>query len=92
MTEKIFIPSALTDKGLELLLEGISFPLTKAEIIHNAELKGVSPSLLVLFRRLLSRFYRSKEELISQCVVRSVRYSEIGFKIRHGKQDRFFLP
>ncbi|WP_424948515.1 DUF2795 domain-containing protein [Dehalococcoides mccartyi] len=63
-------------------MKSISFPLTKAEIIHNAESKGVSPSLLGLFRKLPSRFYRSKYELISQCLVRSVRYSEIGFNIR----------
>ncbi len=88
MTEEIFISSAITDKRLELLLEGISFPLTKAEIIHHAELKGVSPSLLGLFRRLPSRFYRSKDELISQCVVRSVHYSEIGFNIRLDYQTK----
>ncbi|AMU86009.1 DUF2795 domain-containing protein [Dehalococcoides mccartyi] len=82
MTGEVFIPSAVNDKDLDQLLERVSFPLTKAEIIHNAELKGVSPSLLGLFRKLPSRFYRSKDELISQCVVRSVHYSEIGFDIR----------
>ncbi len=88
MTGETFIPSAVNDRDLDQLLERVSFPLTKAEIIHNAELKGFSPSLLGLLRKLPSRFYRSKDELISQCVVRSVQYSEIGFNIRLDYQTK----
>ena len=82
MIGNIFISSPINDNKLEPLLENISFPLTKAEIIHKAEAKQVPPYLLGLLRNLPSRFYHSKDELISQCVVRSVRYSEIGFNIR----------
>ena len=66
MTGDVFIPSAINDKDLELLLESFSFPLTKAEIIHKAEAKRVPPYLLGLLRNLPSRFYHSKNELIGQ--------------------------
>jgi hypothetical protein len=88
MTGEIFSPSAINDKDLELLLESVSFPLTKAEIIHRAEVKGAPPYLLGSLRKLPSRFYHSKNELISQCVVRSVHYSEIGFNIRLDYQTK----
>ncbi len=88
MTGEIFIPSAINDRDLELLLEKASFPLTKAELVHKAEAKRVPLDLLLLLRRLPSRFYRSKDELISQCVVRSVHYSEIGFNIRLDYQTK----
>ena len=82
MTGDVFIHSVVNDKDLEHLLGSISFPLTKAEIIQKAEAKRVPPYLLGLLRNLPSRFYHSKNELIGQCVIRSMRYSEIGFNIR----------
>ena len=82
MTGDIFFSSAINDEDLELLLESVSFPLTKAEIIQKAEAKRVPPYLLGLLRNLPSRFYHSKNELIGQCAIRSMRYSEIGFNTR----------
>lgn len=74
MLSDIFISSQINGGDLELLLENISFPLTKAEIIHKAEARGVSLPLLSLLRNLPSRFYRSKNELISQYISRGTRY------------------
>jgi Protein of unknown function (DUF2795) len=82
MTGDVFIPSAVNDKDFALLLESVSFPLTKAEIIRKAEANRVPPTLLGLLHKLPSRFYHSKDEFIGQCIVRSIRYSEIGFNIR----------
>jgi len=83
MTGEIFIPSAINvnNKGLELLLESVSFPLTKAELIHEAEVKRVPPYLLGLLRNLPSRFYHSKDELIGQCIIRSMHYSKTSIQI-----------
>jgi hypothetical protein len=82
MTGDVCIPSVVNDKNLEHLLESVSFPLTKDEIIQKAEAKRVPPYLIGLFRNLPSRFYQSKNELIGQCVIRSMGYSAIGFNAR----------
>ena len=81
MIGDIFISSEINEKYLETLLENTPFPLTKAEIIHKAEAKGVPLPLLGLFRNLPSRFYRSKGELISQCISRNMLYHRISFAI-----------
>jgi hypothetical protein len=65
MTSDVFISSVVNDKDLEHLLESVSYPLTKAEIIHKAEAKRVPSTLLGLLHKLPSRFYHSKDELIS---------------------------
>jgi hypothetical protein len=88
MTADIFMPSAIYDTDLEILMEVVSFPLTKAEIIYKAEAKGVRPSIIGLLRKLPSRFYHSKDELINQCLVRNMHYSEIGFNIRLDYQTK----
>ena len=82
MIGDIFIFSAVNDNELDLLLENTVFPLTKADILHEAEVKRVAPHLSGLIRNLPSRFYRSRGELISQCISRSMRYSRTGFTIR----------
>jgi hypothetical protein len=79
MISDIFISPAINNKDIESLLESVSFPSTKAEIIHKAEAKGVPPHLLGLLRNFPSRFYRSKDEVISHYVSRSMRYSRIDF-------------
>jgi len=81
MIGDIFISSAIDEKHLETLLENAPFPLTKAEIIHKAETKGIPLSLLGLLRSLPSRFYRSKGELVSQCICRSMRYHETSLRL-----------
>jgi hypothetical protein len=72
MGSNIFAASERCDKDIEPLLDDISFPLTKAEIIHKAEVQGVPPSTLALLRRLPSRFYQSKGEFIGYCLVSSM--------------------
>jgi len=84
MISDIFISSTISDKVLEPLLENTSFPLTKAEIIHKAEAQGVPSPLLALLRNLPSRFYRSKNELSSQCVCRSAGVLRQQGTIRYG--------
>jgi hypothetical protein len=74
MNGEIFSTCAIYEKDLGRLLESFSFPLTKAEIIHNAEACQGSQYLLDLLRKLPSRFYHSEIELVSQCVVRSLKY------------------
>jgi len=81
MIGDIFIFSAVNDNELDLLLENTVFPLTKADILHEAEVKRVAPHLSGLIRNLPSRFYRSRGELISQCISRSVRYSRVSFTV-----------
>jgi hypothetical protein len=72
MKSDILISPAISYKDLESLLINISFPLTKAEIIHRAEAEGFPLPILWLLRNLPSRFYRSKNEFISQCFSRSI--------------------
>jgi hypothetical protein len=72
MGSDIFVYSEICDKDIEPLLDDISFPLTKAELIHKAEVQGVPPSTLALLRRLPSRFYQSKDEFIGYCLIRSM--------------------
>ena len=78
MTDESFIPSDINinDRELELLVEKASFPLTKAEIIQEAEEKRVPSYLLRLLHNLPSRFYHSRDELIGQCIIRSMHYSK----------------
>jgi len=83
MTGDIFISSVINEKHLRVLLENDSFPLTKAEIIHKAEAKGVPLTTLSLLRKLPSRFYRSKGELISQCISTNMRYHKISSVINY---------
>ena len=75
----IFISSEMNEKDLESILGNTSFPLTKAEIVHKAKTAGVPQALLALLGSLPSRFYRSKEELISQCICRSMRNYKVSF-------------
>jgi hypothetical protein len=72
MLKDTFIISAERLGDLELILENILFPVTKAEIIRKAEVKTVPLDMLVLLRNLPSRFYRSKSELVAQCVCKSL--------------------
>ncbi len=72
MKSDILISPTISYKDFEPLLINISFPLTKAEIIHRAEAEGFPLPILWLFRNLPSRFYRSKNELISQCFSRRI--------------------
>ena len=75
----IFVSSEINEKVFESLFGNTSFPLTKAEVVHKAKTVGVPPSLLALLGSLPSRFYRSKEELISQCICRSMRNYKVSF-------------
>lgn len=67
MKSDILISPTISYKDFEPLLINLSFPLTKAEIIHRAEAEGFPLPTLWLLRNLPSRFYRLKNELISQC-------------------------
>jgi len=91
MIGDISISSVINEKHLKALLENASFPLTKAEATHKAEANGVPSSMLSLLRKLPSRFYRSKGELISQCISTNIRYHEISSAINyetiHGNQE-----
>ena len=73
MTGNIFMSSEISENDFESLTKNYSFPLTKAEVIYRAKSAGGTPALLILLRSLPSRFYRSKEELICQCICRSMR-------------------
>jgi|WetSurMetagenome_2_1015567.scaffolds.fasta_scaffold715544_1 hypothetical protein len=81
MNGEIFGPSTIDEEDLGLLLEGFSFPLTKAELIHNAEAKRVPQYLLGLLRKLPSRFYHSKNELVNRCEIRRMRYREFDYNM-----------
>ena len=72
MKSDILISPTISYKYFESLLVIISFPLTKAELIRRAEAEGFPLPILWLLRNLPSRFYRSKNELISQCFGRSI--------------------
>ena len=61
-------PTRETD--FELIFENVSFPLTKAELIHKAKLVGVSLAVLDLINCFPSRFYHSKDEVINQFITR----------------------
>ena len=73
MMGNIFVSSEINEKVFESLFGNTSFPLTKAEVVHKAKTLGVPPALLVLLNSLPSRFYHSREELINQCICRSMR-------------------
>ena len=79
MMGNIFISSKINEKDFESLFGNTSFPLTKAEVVHKAKAVGVPPALLVILNSLPSRFYRSKEELINQCICRSMRNYKVSF-------------
>lgn len=72
MIDDIYLFSAAKDRDLELILEDTHYPVTKAEIIHIAKAKSVSEFLLYLLHGLPSRFYWSRNELLGQCVCRSL--------------------
>lgn len=74
MFKDVLITSTIDENDFESLLESIPFPLTKAEIVQIAKRNRVSSDTLRLLRDLPSRFYRSKNELIGQCIVRSIGY------------------
>jgi hypothetical protein len=77
MIESIFTSSRVNTQDFESLLENASFPLTKSEIIYKAKMAEVPAPLLDLLSTLPSRFYQSKEELISLCIGRGVRYNKL---------------
>ena len=79
MMGNIFVSSEINEKVFESLFGNTSFPLTKAEVVHKAKAVGVPPALLVILNSLPSRFYRSKEELINQCICRSMRDHKMSF-------------
>ncbi len=72
MKSDILISPTISYNDFEPLLINILFPLTKADIIHRAEAEGFPLPILWLLRNLPSRFYRSKNELISQCFSRNI--------------------
>jgi hypothetical protein len=52
------------EEDLEHILDSISFPVTKAELIQKAEKAGLSACGIKLLRSFPARFYRSKRELL----------------------------
>ena len=62
--------SLISEVDFEPILEGASFPLTKAELKQRAIIARVPLSVLDLVNKLPARFYRSRSEVICEFINR----------------------
>ena len=70
MARHLSMFSLIYEVDLEPILEGVSFPLTKAELKHRARMVKVPLPILDMINKLPARFYRSRSEVIGELINR----------------------